>query len=370
MSGIKPLIVADENIPMLETLLGEHARIRFLPGREIAATDLHEAKALLVRSVTRVNQQLLCDSRPVFIGTCTIGTDHIDLPLLDQYGIRFAYAPGCNAAAVVDYVLTAMLAINPSIDHWRSKKVGIVGLGEVGGRLQQRLAGLSIESRAYDPFKSEAKNTFSEVLDCDVISLHVPLTMQGEYKTWHLFSDSELEYIRPGTLLINTSRGKVLDNMALMAHLKKKQLYTVLDVYEQEPEPCETLLASVDIATSHIAGYSLQGKIRGTLQVVKELVDCLDLRLNLPDLLSRERKMLLLDEQATAVDVVRQVYDIQHDARDFVDYYLPAHRQGQGAGAFDAWRKHYKNRYEFSFVDINGSCKQLQLLQELGFACR
>src|SRR5690554_5116493 len=223
-------IVADENIPLLDEVFGDSAEITRLPGRQMQAADLANADALMVRSITAVNAQLLANSTVQFVGTCTIGVDHIDQHYLAEQGIGFANAPGCNAAAVVDYVLAALLASHADMDYWQSKTVGIVGYGEVGSRLHQRLQQCGIQTRVVDPYKASAKNSLDEVLACDVVSLHVPYTPSGEHKTAFLLNQQRLQQLKDGCLLINTSRGQVVDNHALMQQLKVGRIQAVLDV--------------------------------------------------------------------------------------------------------------------------------------------
>lgn len=361
-------IVADENIPFLDELLADVAAVRRLPGRAISAADLQDVDALLVRSVTRVDAALLSGHCPRFIGSCTIGVDHVDQELLQQKGIRFAHAPGCNAAAVVDYVVAALLAIDSDIAAWRNKSVGIVGLGEVGSRLARRLENIGLVVRAFDPFKASARHTLAEVLGCDVVSLHVPLTRSGAQRTFHLLGRHELESLADNAVLINSSRGPVIDNQALLQVLQQKPLHVVLDVYETEPAPPVALLDAVDIATAHIAGYSLHGKMRGTLRVVEALMQCFSLPLTcVATGLSDKVRVLCVSDDQTAGDIVRAAYDIRKDASEFARLYRQAGDEKQQAQAFDNYRKHYPNRYEFAYQEISGQRPDMALLEAAGF---
>lgn len=266
------IIVADQNIPLLDDFFSDVGKLVCLPGRQINPEHLREANILLVRSVTQVNEQLLKNSQVKFIGSCTIGMDHIDTDYLRDHGISWANAPGCNAGAVVQYVLSAIASIQP---EWRNKTVGIIGCGNIGGRLLQCLVGLGVRCLCYDPFLSPENNPYlvslPQVLAADIISCHTPLTYGGPNPTFHMLGKTELANLKPGTLLINSSRGAVIDNLALLEILKKQHIKVVLDVWENEPNINQQLLNMVDIATPHIAGYSLEGKEMGTFMVYQAL---------------------------------------------------------------------------------------------------
>ena len=267
-----PTILADENIPLLDTLFSQLGTVTTLPGREIRSQHLAGVDILLVRSVTRVDRNLLRDSAVKFVGSCTIGTDHLDRSYLDKMGIAWANAPGCNANAVVQYVFSAMAAL---VSHWDEKVVGIIGCGNVGSRLLACLQAMGVKCLCYDPLIAQDKpelTTFNEVLTADIISCHTPLTTSGCFPTYHLISENELVQLQPGALLINTSRGAVVDNTALLGFLKQRPDFKVaLDVWENEPDINSQLLARVDIGTPHIAGHSLEGKRQGSVQVYRAL---------------------------------------------------------------------------------------------------
>ena len=264
------LIVADENIPLLDEFFAGFGEIRRYPGRQIDAAAVRDADLLLVRSVTRVDQSLLADSQVRFVGTCTIGTDHLDLDYLDSRQISWCSAPGCNARGVVDYVLGSILALaeQQGVDP-AQRSYGIVGAGHVGGRLLKVLRGLGWAVKACDPPLAALQTgefvDLAEILqDCDVLSLHTPLAAD----TRHLVGASQLAALRPGAWLINASRGAVVDNQALRQRLESgADLQVVLDVWEGEPLVDVPLANLCHIATPHIAGYSLDGKLRGTAQI-------------------------------------------------------------------------------------------------------
>ncbi|KZZ47719.1 erythronate-4-phosphate dehydrogenase, partial [Oleiphilus sp. HI0085] len=273
-------IVADENIPLLTRFFGDLGDIVKLPGREIKAEHLSDADFLIVRSVTKVNRELLENSSVKFVGTCTIGIDHIDTDYLDQQGIRYCNAPGCNANSVVEYVLSCLsiLTETHSLDLG-SVTVGIVGYGNVGSLLAARLEKLGIKFKACDPFlDDDSLVSFEEVMRCDLISLHVPLSKEGTHPTYHMIDKQVLESLQPEQILINSSRGPVIDNDDLNDFLDHQPQFTaILDVWEREPELNVELARKVFIGTPHIAGYSFDGKVLGTEMVYRALCQFLGL---------------------------------------------------------------------------------------------
>ncbi len=272
-------IVADENIPLLDEFCGALGRIERINGRHLCREQLLRADVLLVRSVTQVNEALLAGTPVSFVGTATIGTDHIDTDWLAHQGIPFAAAPGCNADSVVQYVLSVLLlyADRQGLDHLDGLSVGVVGAGNVGGTLVNRLETLGLRVLVSDPPRQEAGASLpfaplNDVLQCDIISLHTPLTTTGPHPTLHLLNGDRLSRLRSEQLLINSGRGAVIDNQALLSRLLQPQAPTVvLDVWENEPTPPVDLIRRCWLATPHIAGYSLEGKSRGTEMITQAL---------------------------------------------------------------------------------------------------
>lgn len=261
-------IVADENTLQVTELFSPLGEVVTLPGRSIGSGDLRDADVLLVRSVTQVNERLLADSSVRFVGSATTGLDHIDQVFLRGRGIEFAYAPGCNAGAVVQYVLSVMASQRP---EWRQLTVGIIGCGNVGGELDKLLHDLGVVTRCYDPFLTLEENprlvTRDQALSEDIICLHTPLTRDGAHPTYHLLGEKGLSRLKPGALVINAGRGAVIDGRALAKLVEPLELCVALDVWEHEPQIAPDLLQKVAIATPHIAGYSRDGKLAGTRMV-------------------------------------------------------------------------------------------------------
>lgn len=376
------LLVADENIPLLDNFFGDLATIRRLPGRRISPADLADADALLVRSVTSVDSALLAGSRVGFVGTATIGTDHVDLPWLAKAGIAFTSAPGCNANAVVEYVLSCLsLYLERKQRSWADISVGIVGCGNVGSRLRQRLSCLGTAVLANDPPLAEAGGeglvSFREVLGCDVVTVHTPLELRGDHPTHHLLGMSELESMGPDRLLINTSRGPVVDNRALKAALKAGTgPMTVLDVWEGEPAVDPDLVPYLWLATAHIAGYSLEGKVLGTERVYRGLCQYLGVapmkkaEQYLPEPTLRKLEFWSgADPDEVCHTAIRACYDVRRDDVRFRDM-VSKSRGAALASGFDALRRHYRTRREYGSlrVELKGANKDLQqALLALGF---
>ncbi|MGF6329751.1 erythronate-4-phosphate dehydrogenase [Pseudomonas sp. BS3782 TE3695] len=368
------LIVADENIPLLDAFFAGFGEIRRVPGRAIDRATVEQADVLLVRSVTNVNRALLEGSKVRFVGTCTIGTDHLDLDYFQQAGITWSSAPGCNARGVVDYVLGSLLTL-AEIEgaDLAQRTYGVVGAGEVGGRLVKVLQGLGWNVMVCDPPRQAAEGgdyvSLEQIIEqCDVISLHTPLDKQGPQATWHLFDKDRLNQLKPGTWLINASRGPVIDNAALRhVLLEREDLQAVLDVWEGEPEVDVALAELCVLATPHIAGYSLDGRQRGTAQIYQAL--CAFLRqpeqIRLSDLLPAPwLSAVSLNADSDPVWALamlcRGVYDPRRDDANFRRSLVG--NVSEQRAAFDALRKHYPLRREIDGlkVRIEGDSPALQ----------
>lgn len=374
-------IVADENIPLLDAFFSGFGDIRRLPGRSIDREAVADADVLLVRSVTPVTAAMLDGSAVRFVGTCTIGTDHLDLDYLSQAAIQWSSAPGCNARGVVDYVLGSLLTLAEieGVDL-RERTYGIVGAGQVGGRLLAVLKALGWNVLVCDPLRQAVEGgdyvSLDEIVQrCDVISLHTPLTGSGEYPTRHLFDAPRLGKLRHGAWLINASRGAVVDNAALHdVLLDREDLQAVLDVWEGEPQVNVALADLCVIGTPHIAGYSLDGRQRGTEQIYQALCGFLGqpASISLEDLLPRPwLAQVSLDagtDPAWALNMLcRGVYDPRRDDADFRRSLVGA--TAAQRLAFDALRKHYPPRREIEGlkVRLEGDAPQLrQLVLALG----
>lgn len=368
-------ILIDENMPYARELFSRIGEVVTVAGRPLPASALKGADVLMVRSVTQVNEALLAGQTVKFVGTATAGTDHVDKSWLQQAGIGFSAAPGCNAIAVVEYVFSALLALAERDGFALTDRcVGIVGVGHVGGRLQKRLQALGIKTLLCDPPRADRGEegdfrTLDElVAEADVLTFHTPLYHSGPYATEHLADEALIRRLKPGSILINASRGPVVDNRALLRCLQAGQpLSVVLDVWENEPDLNPALLASVDIGTPHIAGYTLEGKARGTTQVFTAYSAFIGQpqQVALETLLpAAEFGDITLNgplNQGILKRLVHLVYDVRRDD-------APLRKVAGMAGEFDKLRKNYQERREWSSLRVQCSDAQAATtLCQLGF---
>ena len=272
-------IVIDDKIPFLKGVLEPYASILYKNGASISSEDVKEADALIIRTRTRCNAGLLNGSTIRFIASATIGHDHIDEKYCKDSHIVWTNAPGCNAGSVVQYVAAALCFWSDQTGNpLRGKSIGIVGVGNTGSGVAGLCRSLGIRVLQNDPPRErrEGSDAFVDLQtifeEADIISLHVPLNRGGENKTCHLINAESLSKMDRCSLLINTSRGEVVDNMALKKALQKGQIKNaVLDVWENEPEIDRTLILHLLLATPHIAGYSADGKATGTAMAVRAI---------------------------------------------------------------------------------------------------
>ncbi len=349
-------MVADENLALMEYFFADMADIKMCSGRNLSHVDVMSADALMVRSVTAVNHALLNQSNVQFVGTATIGTDHLDMQALQELNIAWANAPGCNAQAVAEYVITAILTLQPQqLRAGQQFCLGIIGLGNVGTRLAKLAALLGWRIIGHDPYvHPEQDVTFQHVSltqllqQADAVSLHVPLSTATRYPTYHLMNCARLAQMKPKAILINSARGAVVEEAALLADLAKSHRPVVLDVFEFEPEITESLLSAVALVTPHIAGYSLEGKAKGTQMIYQafcqyfQLAHTKDYRSQLPQQPDYFSGLSLTDALA---QYLPQIYPILRD-----DAALRAClKQGKiHAADFDNLRKTYPLRREWA----------------------
>lgn len=349
-------IVADRDIFRIHDYFAGFGELRLLPGREIGAADVADAEALLVRTVTRVDRALLANSRVKFVGSASSGFDHVDRDWLAGNDIRFFHAAGCNADAVVNYVFAALAWLSgqtvPARD-WRRWSVGIIGAGNVGGRLARTLERLGMAFRVYDPLLtadhplSPQFATLEEVLRQDVVSVHTPLTLAGPYPTRHMLDADALGLLGQGAVLINAARGEVVDNGVLAGFLgRRPDLRVVLDVWENEPDILPALLARVAVATPHIAGYSLNGKKNATAWVCDAFRAFFGLGEPTGYPATGVRK-LTVPEAATDIELLnRLILAACPIGEDVIDRDYVSGKAGLGRW-FDAHRNGYRFRPEF-----------------------
>ena len=369
-------IYYEDSLPYAQEFFAELGECEVFSHRTVTAEQVADADILLVRSTTKVNEALLhLNQQLQYVATATAGTNHMDFQYLDSRGIAHGSAGGCNAVAVAEYVLSALFVMAEKLQwNLRTKVVGIVGAGHVGSALQRKLEALGISYKLCDPPLAATNDArrfvdLDEIMDCDVITLHVPYIKEGEYQTQHMFDAKRLARLTQRQVLINACRGDVVDNQAALELLQQgKELKLVLDVWENEPTINQQLVPYVKLATAHIAGHTIEGKARGTEMLYQQLCKRLGLPVNkqLSDYLpSPEPALLELPLQESAEDVIRDlvlaVYDIAQDDLQFKASIGEAEQ-------FRYIRKHYPIRREFAALKVSaGNYAESEAIYALGF---
>lgn len=371
MSSLR--LVVDQNIPQAAAAFAQFGEVVSLPGRSLTREDLRGADALVVRSVTKVNSALLEGSSVRFVGTATIGTDHLDLPYLAQAGIPWASAAGCNARSVVEWVFTAIAEWSVlRRREWRGLTLGLVGHGNIGTPLAAAARSVGMRVLVNDPPKFLAgvlphHTPLPELLDqADIVTCHVPLIRSGEDRTVHLLAPELLRRLKPGALLLNASRGEVIPMEALAA-LPQDMM---LDVFENEPRPERSVVQRTLLATPHIAGYSLEGKLNGTSMmadaVARHLGTTSSWRPTLPPVDQPLCTIETVDPLEALLLAFRHSYLIRRDDESLrAGLELPDAAWGDH---FDALRKNYPVRREFANYRVAGApAGAVETLRALGF---
>ncbi|BAP58448.1 4-phosphoerythronate dehydrogenase [Candidatus Tachikawaea gelatinosa] len=375
----KVKIVIDENIPYANELFSRTGDVINFSGRHIPKEILHNAHGLIVRSITKVDKNLLSNTTIKFVGTVTAGTDHIDKKWLDKSDIKFCSAPGCNSISVVEYVFAALLKIAQKENFLlKNRTIGIIGFGNIGSLLHRYLNCLGIKNVLCDPPLSKIKNkkkffTLKEIIkQADILTLHVPLYNYGPYKSLHLFDKSLLSSLKKNTIIINTCRGSVINNLDLLEILDfRSDLKVVLDVWENEPNFLKKLLKKIDIGTAHIAGHTLEGKVRATIQVYKVWCEFIKKseNISIKDMLPTPifTKIYLNGSftQSKFRNLVHLIYDINQDDISLRNITTNISEN------FDKIRKNYGIRREWSSIEV--CCNDLlteKILRNIGFSTK
>lgn len=367
-------IVADEDIPFLKGVLEPFVDIEYFPGALISQKNILKADALLVRTRTACNAELLEGTHVRYIASATIGHDHIDSNYCSKNGILWSNAKGCNSNAVKEYVLAALLKCFEGKLPFSNAILGVVGVGNVGSKVVEMAKALGMQVLLNDPprEKMEGGSGFVSIeeikRESDIISFHTPLILKGEFQTAGMVGANFIKSLKKGTCLVNTSRGEVMDSFALIQALKTGSLGDViLDVWENEPAINLELLNRARVATPHIAGYSILGKYNGTFQAVKWLADQLGLQFSGPmsSFSLNEPLHFKLDMGGRKCEevlsgIVRKVYDINTDI-----YNLKKEPE-----QFENLRNNYNYRREYSSMELNllnASIEQKRFFESLGF---
>ena len=262
-------VIIDKDIPFLNEVFPLDIEVLHLAPEEITSQTVRDADALFVRTRTRIDKELLEGSRVRFVATATIGFDHIDQEYCQQNGIHWVSCPGCNAQAVCDYVEEAIATSPPRLLASSPLTIGIVGYGHVGKLVAQMAQRRGYKVLLSDPPLGIGAPLTDIAPQCDVLTFHTPLTFDGEYPTYHLCDENVLRLCQPGTLIINAARGGIIDEHALLSCLSPlasspHRLLASIDCWEGEPNLNHELLKHVDLASFHIAGYSIQGKMNAS----------------------------------------------------------------------------------------------------------
>ena len=376
-------IIADANIPHVSECFSSIGDVQVVAGREITPWIVADADILLVRSITPVGVDLLAGSKVRFVATATIGFDHIDTDYLKRSKIGFASAPGSNANSAAEYVIAGLLEVAEKHDiDLHGKSIGIIGVGNVGSRVAKKCAALGMKVLLNDPPLQRQTGDkkylpLKELYDCDFITFHTPLTYEGQDKTYHLADESFFESLKTGCILINASRGDVVDGRALKAAIKSKRLKAVvLDVWENEPNIEPELLEMVDIGTPHIAGYSLDGKIAGLIMIYKAACEYFSLKpkFDVDDFLPEPAvSRIIMDsvrsnQQKVVREAVREIYRIDKDDANLRGILNEA--DDERGKYFDSLRKNYHVRREFQNTKIilkDGISDLTEKLSGIGF---
>ena len=370
-------IVCDNKIPFLRGVLEPYAEVVYKPGKETTPELVSDADALITRTRTKCNESLLKGSKVQVIATATIGFDHIDTAWCDRNGIYWDNAPGCNSGSVQQYIASVLVTLAQKYGFsLADKTLGVVGVGHVGRKVARIAELLGLKVLLNDPPRARAEGpegfvSLDEICaQSDLITIHVPLQREGEDATWHLFDRARLESLRPDQILINSSRGPVVDNAALKDVLQGGGLQAaVLDVWEGEPDLDPELVWALAISTPHIAGYSADGKANGTSAAVQTVSRTLGLPLatwQVEDIPAPPQALEFLIDAAdkslqdVLTEAVLHTYDVSQDSNAL-----------RGAlDQFERLRGDYPVRREFPAFTVqlkDGTPEMADRLAQIGF---
>ena len=369
-------IVADDKIPFLKGALEPYADVVYISGSKISRIDLKDADALLIRTRTKCNESLLKGSTVKFIGTATIGYDHIDTVYCDKNGIKWTNAPGCNSSSVQQYITAVLLKIaNDREISLKGRILGIVGAGSVGSKVEKTANAFGMKTLINDPPRERKEGpgrfvSFHTVLrESDIITLHVPLNRTEADRTFHMFSGEIFSKLGKKVWFINSSRGEVVETASLKNAVRLGLIEgAVIDVWENEPDIDTELLSLASVSTPHIAGYSTDGKANGTSMIVNSLSSFFGLPLKgwyPSDIPQPEKTVIDIDckgrnEEDIAHEIVKMTYDVGYDDKNLRNT----------PGDFEKLRGNYRVRREFtSFrVVLKNSYQEIEnMLKQLGF---
>jgi len=378
-------IVAGENIPYLKEAFEGLGNLSILPGRAITAANLQDTHILLIRSITQVDEALLQGTPIEFVGSASAGTDHMDIAYLQSHNIGYASASGSNANSVAEYVIAALLSLGKEHNFaLEGKTIGIVGVGNIGKLVKHKAEALGMRPVLNDPPLEKTgqidHRSLEETLNCDVVTLHTPLTTDGPCPTYHLLNERTFRWLKPSAIFINAARGEIVNTQALRDAIAHKRIgHTIIDVWEQEPDIHWNLFQAVTLGTPHIAGHSLDGKANGTFMLHTALCNHLGITptwhpvqsLPPPPVPSIKTTSHTQPLQNEIQKIIATIYDIDADYHEMQKLLTisPTERPIR----FDALRKNYPIRREFHQTTITppqNSTNVQQILTALGFSTR
>ena len=353
-------VLVDENITYGKEAFSHFGEVITKAGREITNSDLLDKDLLIVRSVTKVDENLLKNTPIKFVGTTTIGKDHIDEEYLKLNKIEFDFAEGCNSNAVNEYVFSIISRfIKTNKKPLNDYSIGIVGHGNIGSKVAKVAKSLGMKVLISDPPKFRngvipKSSSLSEILKCDIVTFHVPLNKGGIDNTFHLLSEKNIIELDT-QLLINCSRGPVVSNKFLLEYSKINNLFIALDVWEPEPDINIDLLDMVKIGTAHIAGYSFEGKVNGTEMIYKSACKFFNKHVTWkPIWPSIQNNIIKLDKNMTneecLINIFNHVYDVEKDSNLLKE--IIGKSEKNRVGYFDHLRKNYCYRRELKNYSI------------------
>jgi erythronate-4-phosphate dehydrogenase len=369
-------IIADQDIPFLKGVFEPYAEVEYYRGNDITNKVVKNADALIIRTRTKCNRDLLQESAVKYISSATIGFDHIDTDYCEKNRIKWTNAPGCNSSSVQQYVAAALIYISKKFNFsLKERTIGIVGVGHVGTKIVKLAEYFGMTVLLNDPPRVREEGlcgfiSLEGILrDCDIISFHVPLNMTGEDKTYHMIDENLLEKVNPGTFIINTSRGEVADTDSLRRALRSGTVAgAIIDVWENEPDIDVDLLELVDIGTPHIAGYSADGKANGTSMSVQALSRYFSLGIDnwepasipVPENTVIDIKNRYASGEDIIAEAIINTYNISEDVL----------RLRQSPGTFEKQRADYPLRREFNSYSVKLERKNRdteRILRRMGF---
>lgn len=363
-------IVADAHIPYINDYFASYGELVLKNGRDIHAEDVKDADILLVRSITRVDQSMLRSSSLKLVGSVTAGADHVDAAWLAENNIAYAVASGFNAPPVADYVVSIIAALQAKKVLGQKAKIALIGVGHVGRLVQSHLLALGFEVLLCDPLRAQQETDFisiplQEIEGVDLISLHVPLTRSGAHPTYHFIDKTFLARQKSGCVLLNASRGAVINHEDLLSH--GEHLHWCFDVWENEPNINKTILDKTLLATPHIAGYSVQSKIRGIDSIYRAACELgiIMPKAITPKSMPTQRLEFSLQPHHWQ-DIVLGVFN-PLVMTAMMRYQLL--NEDRGGRVFDEMRNQFNYRHEFAFTEVSGNSLDEQviiILRKLG----